>query len=86
MRETTELVDKREEELKEKVRIIEATACKEAEMGNLIKQLSAECTALSEELQRSNSANSRGETKPNPTVNESTLWRRVIGRLQEEPQ
>jgi chromosome segregation ATPase len=86
LRETTELVDKREEELKEKVRIIEATACKEAEMGNLIKQLSAECTALSEELQRSNSANPHGETKPNPTVNESTLWRRVISRLQEEPQ
>jgi len=55
-------------------------------MGNSIKQLSAECTALSEALQRSNSANSRGETKPNPTVNESTLWRRVMGRLQEEPQ
>ncbi|HEX5606344.1 MAG TPA: hypothetical protein VFY96_07510 [Candidatus Binatia bacterium] len=86
LQETTALLEKHAEELNEKDRIIEATACKEAEMGNLIKQLSAECTALSEELQKSDPATARGEAKPNPTVNESTLWRRVLGRLQEEPQ
>jgi septal ring factor EnvC (AmiA/AmiB activator) len=86
LQETTALLEKHEEELNEKDRILEATASKEAEMGNLIKQLSAECTALSEELQKSDPATARGEAKPNPTVNEGTLWRRVLGRLQEEPQ
>jgi chromosome segregation ATPase len=86
LQETTALLEKREEELKEKDRIIEATASKEAEMGNLIKQLSAECTALSEELQKNDPASPRSEDKPNPTVNENTLWRRVLGRLQEEAQ
>jgi chromosome segregation ATPase len=86
LREATGLLEKREEELKEKDRILEATASKEAEMGNLIKQLSAECTALSEELQKNDPASPRSETKPNPTVNESTLWRRVLGRLQEDQQ
>jgi hypothetical protein len=86
LREATGLLETREEELKQKDRILEATASKEAEMGNLIKQLSAECTALSEELQKSDPANLREETKPNAGVNESPLWRRVLGRLQEEPQ
>lgn len=86
LREASASLEKHEEELKQKDRIIEATASKEAEMGNLIKQLSAECTALSEELQKSDPANLREETKPNAGVNESPLWRRVLGRLQEEPQ
>jgi hypothetical protein len=86
LREAMGLLEKREEELKQKDRILEATASKEAEMGNLIKQLSAECTALSEELQKSNPATLHDETKPSAPVNESTLWRRVLGRLQEEPQ
>lgn len=86
LQETTALLGKHEEELNEKDRIIEATASKEAEMGNLIKQLSAECTVLSEELQKSDPANLREETKLNASVNESPLWRRVLGRLHEEPQ
>jgi hypothetical protein len=83
--EATGLLEEREEELKRKDRIIEATASKEAEMGNLIKQLSAECTALSEELQKNNPATLPDEMKTSATVNENTLWRRVLGRLQEEP-
>jgi hypothetical protein len=54
-------------------------------MGNLIKQLSAECAALSEQLKNTNVGAVR-ETKPSPAANESTIWRRVISRLQEEPQ
>jgi chromosome segregation ATPase len=86
LQEATGLLEKRQEELKQKHRILEATASKEAEMGNLIKQLSAECTALNEELQKNNPATLSGETKTTTTVNDSTLWRRVLGRLQEEPQ
>jgi peptidoglycan hydrolase CwlO-like protein len=86
LREAREQLEKREEEISQKDRIIQATASKEAEMGNLIKQLSAECAALSEELHRSNATAARGEMKSNPTVSENTIWRRVISRLQEEPQ
>ena len=77
---------KQEEQLKEKDAIIEATATKEAEMGNLINRLSAECIALSDELQKAKHGVARVEPKTNQAPNESNIWRRMIGRLQEEPQ
>ena len=77
---------KQEQQLKEKDAIIEATATKEAEMGNLIKRLSAECIALSDELQKANHGLARVEPKTNHAPGEANIWRRMIGRLQEEPQ
>jgi chromosome segregation ATPase len=69
--------------LKEKDALIQATAVKEAEMGNLIKRLSAECAALSDEIQEKNQAPGAKRIQPS---NDGTIWRRVIGRLQTDPQ
>jgi chromosome segregation ATPase len=77
---------KQEEKLKEKDALIQATAVKEAEMGNLIKRLSAECAALSAQLQEKPRALPSGDTKKNQITADNTIWRRVIGRLQEDPQ
>ena len=62
-----------------------ATGVKEAEVGNLIKRLSAECAALNSELQEKNQRLIQIETKKEKTINDATIWRRMIGRLQEEP-
>jgi DNA repair exonuclease SbcCD ATPase subunit len=75
---------KQEENLKEKDALIQATASKEAEMGNLIKRLSAECTALSNELQAKSQAPAAKSAKSPDSAVENKLWRRVVGRLQEE--
>jgi chromosome segregation ATPase len=72
-------------ELKEKDDIIQATAAKEAEMGNLIKRLSSECSSLNNELQEKNRRLMQIEPKTQP-LSDAKIWRRVIGRLQEEPQ
>ena len=71
--------------LKEIEAIMQATAAKEAEMGNLIKRLSAECSSLNSELQEKNRmlANAEGKMQP---ISDGKIWRRVIGRLQTEPQ
>jgi DNA repair exonuclease SbcCD ATPase subunit len=76
--------EQHEQQLKHKDAIIQATAIKEAEMGNLIKRLSAECAALSEELQKTNPAKERNIAKAMESANEGTIWRRVIARLQED--
>jgi chromosome segregation ATPase len=74
-----------ETKLREKEAQIMATGVKEAEVGNLIKRLSAECAALNSELQEKNQRLIQIETKKERTINDATIWRRMIGRLQEEP-
>jgi chromosome segregation ATPase len=71
--------------LKEQEAIIQATAAKEAGMGNLIKRLSAECSSVNTELQEKTRMLARIEAKMQP-ISDTKIWRRVIGRLQEEPQ
>jgi len=75
-----------EAKLKEKDALIQMTAAKELEMGNLIQRLSAECAALSKELQEKNRRLIQIEPKKAQPLNDGKIWRRVIGRLQEEPQ
>jgi hypothetical protein len=75
-----------EEELKAKNVIIQATALKEAEMGNLIKRLSAECTKLSNQLQEKTQTFSPNQANRIEPRAKSKIWRRVVGRLQEDPQ
>ncbi len=74
-----------EAKLAEKEAQIRASGVKEAELGNLIKRLSAECTALSSELQEKNQRLGEIEPKKAQTLTDATIWRRVIGRLQQEP-
>ncbi|HEY9502870.1 MAG TPA: hypothetical protein VIR01_14645 [Pyrinomonadaceae bacterium] len=71
--------------LKETEGIMQATAAKEAEMGNLIKRLSAECSSLNSELQEKTRMLAQVEAKMQP-ISDGKIWRRAIGRLQEEPQ
>jgi chromosome segregation ATPase len=65
--------------------IIRATAAKEAAMGNLIKRLSAECSSLVTELQEKTRMLAQLRSKVQP-ISDGKIWRRVIGRLQEEAQ
>lgn len=74
-----------EAKLKEKDALIQATAAKEAEMGNLIKRLSNECSKLSNELHEKNRRPAQTELKQPQPIADAGIWRRVIGRLQEEP-
>jgi chromosome segregation ATPase len=83
LREARAELESHDAKLKEKDALIQATAAKEAEMGNLIKRLSAECAALSDELQEKNQAPGTKKTQP---ATDGTIWRRVIGRLQTDPQ
>lgn len=73
-----------EVKLKEKEALIQATAAKETEIGNLIKRLSNECEALNGELQQKSQVLARFESKKTQSTSDGKIWRRVIGRLQEE--
>ncbi len=73
-----------ETKLAEKDALIQATAGKEAEIGNFIKRLSAECKNLSTELQEKTRRLAQLEGNKTQPAAESTVWRRVISRLQEE--
>jgi chromosome segregation ATPase len=73
-----------ENQLHEKDALIQATAVKEAEIGQLIKRLSGECESLSAELQEKNLRLAQLEGKSAPATNDNKVWRRVIGRLQED--
>jgi hypothetical protein len=75
-----------EAKLKENDAVIQMTAAKELEMGNLIQRLSAERAALSRDLQEKNRRLVQIEPKKSRSLNDGKIWRRVIGRLQEEPQ
>ena len=75
-----------EVKLKEKDSVIEMAGAKEAEVGNLIKRLSAECAALSGELQEKNQRLVEIQANKLKPISDVKVWRRMIGRLQEEPQ
>jgi DNA repair exonuclease SbcCD ATPase subunit len=73
-----------ETKLKEKEALLQATAAKETEIGNLIKRLSSECESLNGELQQKSQVLARFKSKKDPPANDGKIWRRVIGRLQED--
>lgn len=73
-----------EAKVKEKESLLQATAAKETEIGNLIKRLSSECESLNGELQQKSQVLARLEGKKPQPAQDGKIWRRVIGRLQEE--
>lgn len=73
-----------ESTLKDKDALIRATAAKEVEIGKLIARLSAECDRLNAELQEKNRIIAQLEPKKAPSIADSTIWRQVMGRFQEE--
>jgi chromosome segregation ATPase len=75
-----------EAQLKEKEALVQMAAAKEAEMGNLIKRLSSECATLSNELHEHTRKLAKIQPKKQPSLADGKIWRRVIARLQEEPQ
>ena len=75
-----------EAKLQEKDAIIKSAAVKESEVGHLIKRLSAECETLSCELQEKNRKLTEIEATKLKPISDAKIWRRMIGRLQEEPQ
>lgn len=84
LRDTEQELQNQEAKLKEKDALLQATAAKEAEMGNLIKRLSSECEKLNGELHEKSQALAGGDPKKVPPASETKTWRRVIGRLQED--
>ncbi len=74
-----------ETQLKEKDLVIQATATKEAEIGKLIKRLSQECENLSNELQEKTRLMGQLELKKPQLQPDKNVWRRMIGRLQDDP-
>lgn len=73
-----------EAKVKEKDALLQATAAKETEIGNLIKRLSSECESLNGELQQKSQVLARFESKKGQSASDGKIWRRVIGRLQED--
>jgi chromosome segregation ATPase len=76
-----------ENQLKDKEVVIQATAAKELEIGKLIKRLSQECENLSNELQEKTRLMGQLEIKKPQTQpdKDKNVWRRMIGRLQDDP-
>lgn len=74
-----------ETQLKDKEVVIQATAAKEVEIGKLIKRLSQECENLSVELQEKTRMMGQLEIKKPQTQADKNVWRRMIGRLQDDP-
>jgi chromosome segregation ATPase len=74
-----------ETQLKDKEVVIQATAAKEAEIGKLIKRLSQECENLSNELQEKTRIVGQLEIRKPQTQPDKNVWRRMIGRLQDDP-
>jgi chromosome segregation ATPase len=74
-----------ETQLKDKEVVIQATAAKEAEIGKLIKRLSQECENLSVELHEKTRMMGQLEIKKPQTQPDKNVWRRMIGRLQDDP-
>ena len=74
-----------ETQLKDKEAVIQATAAKEVEIGKLIKRLSQECENLSNELQEKTRLMGQLEIKKPQTQPDKNVWRRMIGRLQDDP-
>jgi chromosome segregation ATPase len=86
LRETQAELKNQETRLKEKEALIHAAAGKEAEIGNLIKRLSSECSKLSNELHEKNCRLAELESKQLQPTSDARIWRRVIGHLEEDPQ
>jgi DNA repair exonuclease SbcCD ATPase subunit len=74
-----------EAQLKDKEVVIQATAAKEVEIGKLIKRLSQECENLSNELQEKTRLMGQLEIRKPQTQPDKNVWRRMIGRLQDDP-
>lgn len=74
-----------ETQLKEKELVIQATANKEAEIGKLIKRLSQECENLSNELQEKTRLMGQLDFKKSQLQPDKNVWRRMIGKLQDDP-
>jgi len=74
-----------ETQLKDKEIVIQATAAKEAEIGKLIKRLSQECENLSNELQEKTRLMGQLEMRKPQAPIDKNVWRRMIGRLQDDP-
>ena len=79
------MVLRQKTELKDKEVVIQATAAKEVEIGKLIKRLSLECENLSNELQEKTQLMGQLDGKKPQTQADKNVWRRMIGRLQDDP-
>ena len=78
-------VQRQETQLKDKEVVLQATAGKEVEIGKLIKRLSLECENLSNELQEKTRLMGQLDGKKPQTQPDKNVWRRMIGRLQDDP-
>jgi len=85
LKETESKSQLQEAQLKEKDIVIQATATKEVEIGKLIKRLSQECENLSNELQEKTRLMGQLELKKPQLQTDKNVWRRMIGRLQDDP-
>ena len=86
LRNTQSELRNQEARLREKEALIQAAATKEAEIGNLIKRLSTECSNLGKDLVEKNRRLAEIESKQIQPLADGNIWRRVVGRLQEDPQ
>ena len=82
---TESKLELQENQLKEKELVIQATAGKELEIGKLIKRLSQECENLSNELQEKTRIMGQLDFKKSPLQPDKNVWRRMIGKLQDDP-
>jgi len=73
-----------EAQLKEKDTLIHAASVKEAEVGKLIARLSSECERLSSELAHKSGSGGRAEKKENSAANDGPIWKKMLGRSQEQ--
>jgi chromosome segregation ATPase len=78
-------VQRQEAQIKDKEVVLQATAAKEVEIGKLIKRLSLECENLSIELQEKTRLMGQLEGKKPQIQPDKNVWRRMIGRLQDDP-
>ncbi len=78
-------VQRQETQLKDTEVVIQATAAKEVEIGKLIKRLSLECENLSNELQEKTRLMGQLDGKKPQTQPDKNVWRRMIGKLQDDP-
>jgi len=78
-------VQRQEAQIKDKEVVLQATAAKEVEIGKLIKRLSLECENLSNELQEKTRLMGQLDGKRPQSQPDKNVWRRMIGRLQDDP-
>jgi chromosome segregation ATPase len=78
-------VQRQEAQIKDKEVVLQATAAKEVEIGKLIKRLSLECENLSIELQEKTRLMGQLDGKKPQVQPDKNVWRRMIGRLQDDP-